>query len=183
MKSQKRKQTAGAALRHKQTSTMTHWIPMSAMSLQVNELEPEEAGALMKEAESHNHAYATHSRMCVHSHLHARPYSCQTALFWTVYLDTGKGQGLVYISLCTKGKLHRPWTWGCVTAQPFFFPPLFNTRLRRSPMFLRKSGHQQESRGTDKELNSDRTCRKRSSLNTDYQMTNGTTFLTEYLWN
>lgn len=35
--------------------------------------------------------------------------------FWAVYLDTGKGQGLVYISLCTKGKSHRPWTWGCVT--------------------------------------------------------------------
>lgn len=72
--------------------------------------------ALMKGVEGHSQAYVTHTwtHTCPNTHTH-KAVSPLHGPFWTVYLDTGKGQGLVYISLCTQGKLHRPWTCGCVT--------------------------------------------------------------------
>lgn len=110
--------------------------------------------------------------------------------FWTVYLDTGKGQGLVYISLCTKRKLHRPWTWGCVTSVHvcvlYTVCSYFKIKLGLLLMLVRNYGHQQEARRTDNELNRDSPFLTEVAGNRfafGYQMTNWTMFLHDSLKN
>lgn len=68
--------------------------------------------ALMKGAEGHSHAYVTHTthghtRARTHTHTHKAVFLLLSP-FWTVYLDTGKGQGLCISHCAQKGSYTGP---------------------------------------------------------------------------
>lgn len=145
----------------------------------------------------HNHAYVTHT--CPHTH--ARPCSCQKKkqqLFLDCLFGYRKGTRACLRFIVHRGEVEETLNLGgapprsqvCVE----LFPPslsFFSVRLGGSPPLRRHFRHQQESRGTDKELNWDLLClkkikdagRTRFSLNDGYRMTNMTMlFLHESLW-